>query len=218
MTAPTAPFTTTAAVIYLLASRYPGRSDFDANSTPLKTFVTQHITWIDSQIQMQFSMAGYMVPLDEISGETWPAHQTTYLQLISTLGAAAMAGGHALRPSPALSASQGRGAGNIFQDLYQAELDKIYTVAPRGPGKTFLKFRANYYAGSIAEEAVTEPKGPTTDFLEAKYDPYRQLSNWDVANKVLDIQRSMADLELSWDYLYGLFDLDKGFATSIYET
>ncbi len=221
MAAPATPFTTTAAVLYLLQSRYPGHSDFDVASTPDKTTVTQHITWIDSQIEMQFSSAGYRIPLAEISGETWPTSQTTFLQLISTLGVAAMAGGHTFRPAPALSATQRRGSGNVYQDLYQAELDKIFAVRPRGPGKTFIRFRADYYAGSIAEESVTEPKGPTTDFLESKYDPYRQLPNWEIADKIIAIQKSMTDLNvvgsLSWDYLYGLFDLDKGFATSIYE-
>lgn len=223
MTAPSPPFTTTAAVAYMLSVKLNLATDFSADTTPTKTAVEQFITWVDSQIEGQFRMAGYKIPLAVISGETWPTSQTTYLQLVSTLGVAAMAGGHSQRPAPALSASRQGGSGNVLQDLYQAELDKIFTLLPGSRGKasgngvTLLNFRADYYAGSIAEMAVTEPKGPTTDFLESKYDPMRQLDNWSIADKILDIEQSMRDLEISWDYLYGLFSLNKGFATSVYE-
>ena len=54
-------------------------------------------------------------------------------------------------------------------------------------------------------------------FMEGKYDPMRHLSNWEVADKLLAIQSSMADLDVNWDYMYGIFDIDKGFGWSVYE-
>lgn len=220
MTAPSPPFATSAAVAYLLQTFLQMGTDFDeVETTPRKSTVEQHITWVSAQVEMQFQMAGYVVPLATVSGETWPSSQTTYLQLVTSFGAAALSGGHSLRPAPALGPGQPGSSGNIFQDMFQQELRKIFTppVGIGGVGKTFLKFRAQYYAGTPAEEAISLPKGPTTDFWEGHYDPMRQLSNWDIADKVLAIQQSMTDLEISWDYLYSLFDLQKGFATSIYE-
>lgn len=219
MAAPDPPFSTSAHVASLISSKVNHRADFtdDDGTFPAKTNVDLMLTWTSSQIEMQFSMAGYKIPLVTISGETWPTHQTLYLQMLATLNGAAFAGGHMMRPAPAISPSKGNSTGNIFQDMYNVELAKIFTATPRGAGVSRTKFRADFYAGSLAEQNVKEPKGPTTDFMEEKFDPFRQLSNWQIADKILDVQQSMTELQLSWDYLFTLFDLEKGFGKSVYE-
>lgn len=219
MAAPNPPFATSAMVAAMIPSKVNLQSDFtnDDSMFPTKANVEQFLNWVSSQVEMQFSMAGYRIPLAIISGETWPTHQTTYLQLLATLGGAAMAGGHTTKPAPALAPSRGNSTGNIFQDMFNAELAKIHTLTPRGPGVSLIKFRANYYIGTLAENNVVEPKGPTTDFMEGKWDPYRQLSNWNIADKILDIQQSMTELNIPWDYLFTLFDINKGFGRSVHE-
>lgn len=216
MAAPSPPFATSAAVAAMMPTTVHGASDFDdvGGTVPTKSAVTTVINLISSQVEMQFQMAGYVVPLAVVSGESWPSSQTTYLQLVTTLGAAAMAGGHGMKPLPALGPGRTGGTGNIFQDLYEKELRKIYD---QRTNRTYLHFRADYYAGSAAEKAILTPKGPTTDFLEGKHDPMRYLSNWEITDKILDIQRSMSELEISWDYLYSVFSINKGFGTSEYE-
>lgn len=212
MAVPVSPYTNSTMVSYMLTTMLSG-APIGASTTPKKTNTDQFITWISAQVDMQFSSAGYKLPLAAISGEDWPAHQTNYLQLITTMGAAAMAGGYSLRPAPAVGSRQG-GTGNAYGDLFNAELNRIFDPRTR---TTTLNFRADYYAGSPAQIACTEPKGPTTDYLEGKFDPMRELDLFSVADRVLAIQQSMKDLNLSWDYMYGLYDIDKGLGSSIYE-
>jgi hypothetical protein len=190
------------------------QGNIGANTTPDETRVTQFISWTAAQIDLQFQSAGYVLPLAIISGETWPAHQTTYLQLVNTMAAAAMAGGYSLKPAPATAPGRQGGTGNIYGDLFNAELRKIFDPQT---GQTTLRFRANYYAGSPAQISVTEPKGPTTDFLEGRFDPMRQYTQEQMADRILEIQDSMAYLQLNWDYMYGLFDINKGLGEGQYE-
>ena len=213
MTAPSPPYTNSDMVSYMLTTMLSSGS-FGAATTPNLDRVDQFITWISAQVDMQFSAAGYVLPLAVISGETWPTHQTTYLQLVTTMGAAAMAGGYSLRPAPATAPGRQGGSGNVYGDLFNEELKKIWDPQTKS---TTLNFRADYYVGSPAQIACTEPKGPTTDFLEGRFDPTRELGLFDVADRVLVIQDSMKDLNLTWDYMYGLYDIDKGFGTSINE-
>ncbi len=220
MAAPSPPFATSEMVAVMLPTKL-GReaTDFtnDGQTTPSKAVVEQHIDWVSSQIEMQFGMAGYVVPLDEISGETWPTSQTFYLQFLTTLGTTAISGGYSLKPAPALSPSRGGGTGNVFQVLFDIEMKKIHWVSSSGRDKSTLRFRAAYYAGTPAEQLVTLPMGPTTDFMEGKFDPYRELSNWQIADKQMAIEQSMTDLNINWDHLYSLFDINKGLGVSIYE-
>ena len=124
-----------------------------------------------------------------------------------------MAGGTALQPAPQLGPSWRTGtADNSMQGLYNAELKKIYDPMTR---TTMLNWRADYYAGTPAQIACTEPKGPTTDFMEGKFDPAREYNLFAVADRVLLIQSYMESSYkgLVWDYMYGLFDIDKGLGT-----
>jgi hypothetical protein len=213
MTAVSPPFSTPEAVAYLMSIPLKTGTNFTTTTNPTLAAVTQFISWISSQMELQFSMAGYILPLAEIADETWPTSQTTYLQLVATLGTVAMAGGFAQKPLPAIAPGRSSSSGNVFQDLYNAELAKIYDSANN---KTWLNFRSQYRIGTPAQIALTDPRGPTTDFLEGYYDPYRHYDNYAIANKVLAIQLSLEDLDISWDYMYGI--LSRGLGTSIYES
>lgn len=214
MTVPSSPYTTINAVKFLLRVLLAKQS-IGVDTTPDTSLVTQAISWISAEIDIRLQSAGFVVPLEAVSGETWPEHQTAYLGFVASLGAAAMAGGYALSPAPALAATQQGGQGrNRFYDLYQTELNRILHPQTR---QTALAFRANYYSGTPAQVAITEPRAPTTDFLEGCFDPIRQLDSFDVADRILAIQDSMKDLNLKWDYVFSLFDYDKGFGTSVHE-
>lgn len=208
MTAPTSPYTTSAAVAVLLTTPLSKKSELDNSTTPGKTATDQIISWICSQIDLQFSMAGYVVPFVAISGETWPTSQTTYLQLISTLGAAAMAGGHSLRPAPALAPGRQGGSGNVFQDLYDKELLKIYDSRT---GLSMARFRASYYPATPAEKSIGTPYGPTTDWMEGYYDPSRYLGNYEIADRCFDLQMQMSAMNIQWDYIYDLIGKGYGY-------
>lgn len=213
MAIPTA-YTTSDKVASLLPLKLRGGDKFTSGTSPTKTMVDYYITLIQSQVDIQFRAAGYYIPFQVISGETWPDSQTNYLDFVTTMGAAAFAGGWALKPAPALDRSRSGGTGNVFQDLFDAELVRIYDYRAN---VSSIRFRALYYPDTAAEKAVEDPRSPTTEFLESKYDPYRYMNTHDLADKIMAIEQSMMDLEVNWDYTYSLFDIDKGFGTSIYE-
>lgn len=158
---------------------------------------------------MQFASAGYKVPFIEISGETWPAHQTIYLRFLAAMGSHALIIGHAQNPTRALKPGE---LASPFQELYNNEMARIFTPGRfPGEGQSFIRLRAQAYAGTPAEWSLAIPKGPTTDFMENRHDPLSKLSVWDTAICMTNIQRTFESMDLDWNYVYGAFDIDKGF-------
>lgn len=172
MTLPTKPYAASAQVAILVPNLILNKTDFDTTTIPTKVSVDQYLSWISTEIELTFQQAGYVLPFQVISGEEWPAHQTEYLQLITALGTAALAGGFVLKPAPAVSPSRGASTGNVFQDLYKAELAKIYQTRGFRTGEvSSIRFRANFYAGTPAEKSLTEPSGPFLDYQVGKMNP-----------------------------------------------
>jgi hypothetical protein len=102
--------------------------------------------------------------------------------------------------------------------MFDDQLGRIFTAGSKQHiGFSQMRFKADYYPGTPAEQMVRDPRGATTDFMEGKYDESRYLSFWDTTDRVLMIEQSMTDLAIKWDHLYSLFGLNKGFGTSIYE-
>ena len=165
----TRPYATSAQVAMLIPNLMNGNTDFDDSKTnPKKSQVDQYLNWISTQIDMQFSQAGYVLPLTTLDGETWPTYQTEYLALVCSMGAAALTGGHVLKPAPALSPSKGSSSGNIYQDMYNEELKKIFDSFSK---ISSIRFRAKYYASTPAEKSIIEPYGPNIDFLSGDMNP-----------------------------------------------
>lgn len=201
MAAPTPPFATTEQVAEFMPAFIEFASDFTASSTPKKSSVSSVLALVSSQIEISFGQAGYLLPLTEIDGETWPTSQTSYLQLLTIMGTVGMTGGKMLNPAGALTSARQVGSGNLFKDFFDTEIKKI----------PVSRFRARFYIGTQAEKMLSEPMGPTTDFFEGYYDPMRYLSFEETTNKIRAIEQSMTDLMVNWDYLYGLFDQPLGY-------
>ncbi len=130
--------------------------------------VDSYLTWVSNQIDMQFQQAGYIVPFVELSGETFPAHQTQYLSLLCALGSAAYAGGWVLKPAPAVARGRDGSTGNVFQDLYEKELTKIWD---NSFNRTTIRFRVMAYSGTPAEQSISEPTAPSLDYIEGVMNP-----------------------------------------------
>ena len=207
MSAPTAPYATSAQVAVLLTNLLKGGADFTTGTTPTKAMVDSVILWVSSQVDMQFGAAGYKVPFVEISGETWPTSQTQYLALITSLGSAAYVGGHILKPAPAVNAGSPGGAGNVFQDLFDKQLKRIFDEDSE---RTRLRFRADFYAGTPAENALTQPSGPTTDFMEGYYDLSSHQTLWDFTQTMREIQETLRDYQIPWNYMWGYGGFEVG--------
>lgn len=205
MSAPTSPFATSAQVGFFLPNLLVGATDFSASTKPTKNAVDSIIGWVSSQIEMQFGSAGYLVPLTVITGESWPTSQTNFLAMITCLGTAAYVGGHSLKPAPAVAPGREGGTGNLFQNLFNAELEKIWDGR-----STRLRFRARYYAGTPAEEALAQPMGPGSDFMEGQFDPTRYGTVWEVTESMRAVQLAIRDLEIDWDYLYAYKSFNAG--------
>lgn len=179
MSIPTKPYATSAQVAMLLPNLMNGAVDFsdstgnDATAVR-KASVDQYLVWISNELDLQFQQAGYVLPFQELSDESWPEHQTHYLELVTALGAAALTGGHVLKPAPALSTGRGNSSGNIYQDMYNTELRKIWDTV-----HSYVRFRARAYAGTPAQISITEPQGPYLDYQAAMMNPEDFLLFWD---------------------------------------
>lgn len=189
----------------MLVNNLLGRNnlDFDESTNPRKSSVDQYLVWISNQIDLQFQQAGYKVPFQELSGESWPEHQTYYLELLCAMGAAAFAGGHVLKPAPAISSGRGFATGNLYQDLYNFELNKIWNARER---TSWIRFRAQTYSGTPAEYSITEPIGPDLDYIEGKVNPEFYLSFEGYTNLRHSIQTHVEDAKVFlWDDFHGVF-------------
>ena len=214
MTTPSTPYCTSAQVAAFARSNLKGGMDFSASSIPTKDQVDNAIDLVSGQIDMNFRMAGYKIPFVAISGETWPTDQTIYLSFVAAVGATALAVGHAANPAPALGPTFLRGTGNVYQDLFTQELMRIYQPGPRfETGQTHLRFRAQYYPETPAQFILRTPKAPTTDFMENRHDPMATLDNRTAASAVVQMWNQIASqTTLDWNYIRGLFDINKGFS------
>ena len=212
--APTAPYATTTQVAFLMSNLLKGGLDFTDNTTPTNAAVTQVISWVSAAVEMQFSKAGYVLPFAVIGTETWITSQTTYLAFLTAIGSAAYVGGHILKPAPAVGPGRTGAVGNIYQNLFDKEMLGIYNEQFK---TTSLRFRANFYLGTPAEHVVTQPEGPTSDWVEGYADPMRWLNMWDMTEKMRVIEGAIHDLGLPFDYMYDVFDIDRGMGEFVEE-
>jgi hypothetical protein len=195
--APTRPYTTATKVSYLLLILFKGAVP-SASTVPDETQTGQAISWAASQLEQVFAQVGYVVPFAEISGETWPVHQTDYLDALNAIGAAGFVGGHMLRPAPAIGPSKGQQFGNLYQELFDKELGSIID----GKGK---RFRADYYQMTPAEQMLATPYGPQLDFTAGYYARERYIGLEDLVELFDEyLADTIDDYDLDWDYLYNL--------------
>lgn len=205
MALPLKPYATSAQVALLLPQLMNTHTDFDdLNTMPRKTAVDQYLVWISNEIDLQFQQAGYIIPFQELSGESWPEHQSHYLELIAALGAAALSGGHVLKPAPALTTGRGNSSGNIYQDMYNLELRKIWDGRSSN-----IRFRCRTYSGTPAEWSISEPIGPSLDYIVSKMNPEDFLSFSDytqLRQNIVDYVTSTFDgvRPLDWNDFHGL--------------
>lgn len=212
MTAPAAPFCTTAEVARLHRQVLKSLSDFadPPNATiPSKTEVTDYIILISNQILMRFRAAGYIIPFVELSGETWPDDQTEYLRLLCVMGSSGIIAG------PAVSNPGVRGGriNNVFKQEYLEGLDEIFSRETR----IAIPWRAQYYSMTPAEKAVGTPHRPMTDFLEEQFDPGAHYSLRALTDKVRSIHLIFQGLDLDWDYAYDMNNVNRGLPRYIQE-
>lgn len=196
MTAPVSPYSTAAQVSYLVQNRFYGGAP-SATTVPSSSIIDTLIVWADAVIEANFRVLGYIVPWAELSGETWPASQTTLLQFMSAMSAAAMAGGHILKPAPMMGPGDRATQGNVFTSAIDKMLEQI---VQHGYG-----FRADYRRGSRAEQIVALPYGPRMDFIEEYYDPTRHA--WLLRQYTTELRNTFSDIKgmnIDWDYLYEL--------------
>jgi len=192
--------------VALLASNLlVNASDFSAGTKPTKTAVDSIIDWVSAQVDMQYGQAGYKVPFVVLTGESWPTPQTNFLTMLAVFAATAHISGHVLKPAPAVAPGREGGSGNIFQDLFNRELRKIWDGR-----KTHLRWRADFYAGTPAEKALTEPSGPGLDFMEEQFDPTRHENMWNITERIRKVQLEVAALGLEWDYMFNYKSYNAG--------
>ena len=138
----------------------------------------------------------FSIPFLTISGETWPTWQTTLLQMMSAVGAGAIASGHIPLPAPRMSPGREGGSQNVYATMFNSFRTQIE--------KSGMGFRGQYYLGKPAEQWCNEPVGPRTDFYDGYYDPTRYMLLADFTDKFKGVFGDMAELDMDWDYIYEL--------------
>ena len=86
----TSPYADSEMVALLQKNLLLGATDFTSKSTLPKNNLDNMLIWAAASIDMQLSQAGYLIPLQDLTGEQWPVHQTAYLQLVNIVGVIAM--------------------------------------------------------------------------------------------------------------------------------
>jgi len=195
MSAPTTPFTTNGLVTYLLQNTFFG-GVASAVTVPNDSVLSQLITWTDSIILQSFQTVGYEIPFDELSGETWPTNQTTFLQFLSSCGTAAWISGYVLNPVPTRTSSQASGETNVWAVVFNRIKNDIL--------KNGLRFRAAYYPGTLAEKIIADPYGPRMDYLEDWIDPTRNQLLKDYTDMIMNEYEDIGEMIIDLDYLYRL--------------
>ncbi len=206
MAPPTSPYCVSADVAALNITAMGNRTDFDddGDSNVSLARVNTMIGLVSGHLDMQMVSAGYIVPLEVYPDEAWPTHQTTYLQLVSSLGVAAKVFSDLIAPAPHLTRSAGK-LGNLYDEQYNLELRKIYNYLE---DTTRLRMRANWRAGTPVESVIQVAYGPRTDFEREAFDPTNTLSFEDVTELASRIQQAFKDLQVAWDY--GATELSAG--------
>ena len=193
MTAPSTPYVTPALASILSKQMFKGQAP-SSNTSVDNTELAQLIAWTDSMLNVDFASLGYKIPFQTISGETWPAHQTVFLQFASAVGAMAMATGYILAPAPALVAGRVSGERNAYAVMIEGFRNQI-----RQDG---FMFRAQYYNGTKAERLIATKYGPYTDFLGDHWDPTRYELLREYTERIVDVYADIAGYNIDWDYLY----------------
>lgn len=193
MAAPTSPYCDSADVAELLPQLIRNAADFSAGTNPAKTVVEKFIRWKSSEIDQAFAAVGFYVPFQEISGETWPEHQTYALELVTAMGAAGLIAGPVVKPAPAM----GRQSGTSDNEYTASFKRFLEMVAQNGAG-----FRAYHRTGSLAEKFCSEPAGPMTDYL-AGYIDFTQFQTIDEYTALIEKLRSDYNIDAwqVWDHL-----------------
>lgn len=207
----TKPYANSMQVGVLVPNLLKGGDDFDYVETfPKKGQVETVLHWISNQIDNQFAQAGYIMPFQVIDEESWPDHQTFYLEMITALGTAAYVGQWILNPAPALNTGRNVNTGNVYQNMFNEELKKIYNPANPFGTRSIIRFRAKTYSGTEAEYSVREPVGPSLDYMVGKMNPEDALSFLYYTDLKHNLQMSV-ELEygymnpINWSDFFGLY-------------
>lgn len=202
MTVPTSPYGVTDEMVALfMKNLLYGATKFTKDSALPKTTINQFISWATASVELKFSEAGFILPFVELTDETWPTHQTTYLQLVICIGVASWIN-PALKPAPAMGQGSSGSSETVFGALFKEELKRIYDGT-----KHAIRFRSQYYLGTPAEKALTEPHAPLSDWLENKVDKTKYMGLYDYTELMHDtVNVEVMNLNTKWDYVYDMFN------------
>lgn len=169
---PSAPYCSTGDVYLLsLYAHDIAKTDFDAETKIKPAVVTTWISQVASQIDAAYSAAGYEIPLTAISGEDWPAWQTTFLKYFNAIGVASILGGNSTTPPPVLFIGGKRATNRSFYEAEWMRLIDDFQVMRDGGRPQYVLIRASTRVGTLADRMLTDPSPPLSNFLEGYVDP-----------------------------------------------
>lgn len=203
---PAAPYTTSEMVALFQRNLIYGQQDFTPFTVIPAATVDKFIVWVSGAINQKFSEAGYVLPFSPLSGETWPDHQTAWLEMVTCVGVSSFMS-PSLLPAPGVGPGSSASSGNVFKTMYDEHLKQIYDGT-----RTHLRFRAAYYNDSPAERVLLQPRGPTSNFLAGQVDPTSVMLMTDYTDLIDRVRNTVAPSSeaVKWDYLYSWLSLGYG--------
>lgn len=195
MSPPTTPYVTPNLAAILMQNLFGGQAPSD-NTAVQSDVLKQLIEWTDAIVNGLYRSVGYKVPFATLAGETWPAHQTSILQIMSAIGSASMASGQILLPAPRMVPGREGGERSVWAVMFDQLREQVL--------ESGLGFRAQYWLGTKAMGFCNEPYGPRTEFYDGYYDPARHELLHDYTDRMKAVFTDVQDMDIDWNYLYDL--------------
>lgn len=194
MAAPTSPYCESADVAALLPNLLNQASDFSISTTPTKTAVENLISKWANRVDLAFAAVGYYVPFQEIDDEDWADWQTGVLLLMNAVAVAGALTGPIMKPAPAIGNRQGS-TDNPFTAEFKELVGEIK--------ETGLGFRAAARVGTRAEEFISAPIGPMTDYLMGYVDrsQWATTGEYTAAVEIVRRRYQVSGMRWAWDHL-----------------
>lgn len=169
---PTSPYCATTHVYVLrIYQQDMGEEDFQDNGDPPRSAVEQWIRQIAARMDQAFASAGYILPFEAISGETWPEYQTFFLQFMNAAGVASMLGKDAAQTQIYNLAAGERASRSRHQIEWESMINGVEQKIAEKRLRSVSLIRAATRSGSNAEWLLSAPAPPLLPSVQGYRDP-----------------------------------------------
>lgn len=194
---PASPYTTSDRVAFFHRNLIAKNPDFTTATALPKDNVDAFIAMVCDEVDMRFAAAGWIIPFEPLTGESWQAYQSGYLELLVVYGVSAMFA-PALKPAPGYGPGRPGSSGNVFQDLYTDRLNQIYDYKLN---RTTFRWRAKYRQDTPASRLMNDESYPKIDVIKNGLDFFRYQTMQEYTDMILTLKYDAEYLSTAADQL-----------------